>query len=125
MAFTAQQITDLDNSMVAAQNVSLGTMLSALVATSASQAISGSAAGLKFAYGTATPNAASFNVATGLTTVLGVNVSISGSPIATHTSSTSFVSSGSIIIKNWVISGSTVTAAASTFADVHWMAVGV
>jgi hypothetical protein len=120
MPLTTAQKTNLNNSMSAAQDVALGTVIDSVL-----NAITGSAVGLKVAYGTATPNAASYNVATGLGTVLGVVLTISGSPIATHTSSTAFMSGGSVIIKSWVNSGSVVTAANTSYANVNWIAVGV
>jgi hypothetical protein len=137
MAWTTAQKTNLDNSMSAAQDVALGTLVDTLATASATQAasilamanfVSASAAGLKVAHGTATPNAASFVVTgtvTGLTSVLHATATIAGSPIATHTSTTVFKSSGSLILKNWVNSGSVITAASSTYADVDWIAVGV
>jgi hypothetical protein len=130
MAWTTAQIANLDGSMSAAQDVSLGTVVDSLVTsqTAVASAVSASAAGLKLAHGTAVPTAGSYTVtasSTGLTTILHAVATIAGSPIATHTSTTVFKSSGSLILKNWVNSGSVVTAASSTFADVDWIAVGV
>jgi hypothetical protein len=137
MALTDKQIADLNGAMEANRLASVGTLLDAVTTASATNAasilamanfVSASAAGLKVAHGTAVPTAGSYTVtasSTGLTSVLHATATIAGSPIATHTSTTVFKSSGSLILKNWVNSGSVVTAASSTFADVDWIAVGV
>jgi|GEM_PF-2280806 len=94
----------------------------------------GVAAGYKIAYGTATIDAASKDIATGLTTVAGVVVSLVGDPSLTHMYSTATVGNqtnapiaGSIRIKSWkptAANDATPIAATSTFASVSWVAIG-
>ena len=116
MAFTSSQITNLNNSMSAAQDVSLGTLLSGV---SSNLVLSGSF----------TPTSAVQTLATGLTTVSNVTVSLSGSPTLTHmwvTATTGSVA-GTIVVSSWQpTNASTVTAIASTgsFVAVRWTAVG-
>ena len=94
----------------------------------------GVAAGYKIARGTATIDAASKDIVTGLTTVIGAVVSLVGDPSMTHISSTVTVgdqagapASGSIRIKSWKPTATndvTPIAATSTFANVAWVAIG-
>lgn len=116
MAWTTKQIYDLDNSMVAAQNVSLGTFLSGVASN---LVVSGSF----------TPAAASTPIATGLTTVSNVVVSMSGSPTEKHmwTTATAGSVAGTIVVSCWQpTNASTVTPIASTgsYVAVRWVAVG-
>ena len=95
----------------------------------------GVAAGYKIARGTATIDAASKDIATGLTTVVGAVVSLVGDPSLTHMYSTVTVGNqtnapvaGSIRIKSWkptAANDATPIAASSTFANVAWIAIGV
>lgn len=97
--------------------------------------ITGVAAGYKVAYGTATIDAASKDIATGLTTVIGVIVSMVGDPSLTHAYSSATVGNqtnapvaGSIRIKSWkptAVGDATPVAATSTFGNVAWVAFGV
>ena len=92
-------------------------------------------AGYKVAFGTATIGAASEDVTTGLTTVLGATVSLVGDPSMTHMSSTCTVGNqtnapvaGKIRIKSWKPTAAgdvTPIAAADVFANVAWVAIGV
>jgi len=116
MAWTAKQISDLNNSMVAAQSVGLGTVVSELVI---SKSVSGSLV----------PTVAVETVATGLTSIISATVALSGSPTLNHMWST--VASGSvagtIVISSWKpTSASNVTpaAASGSFVKVNWIAVG-
>ncbi len=97
--------------------------------------VQGVAAGYKIAYGTATIDAASKDIATGLTTVIGAVVSMVGDPSVTHMYSSVTVGNqtnapvaGSIRIKSWkptAVGDVTPTEATSTFANVSWIAIGV
>ena len=116
MPLTAKQISDLNNSMVAAQNIQLGTLIAMLTS---SNSVSGSV----------TPDAAVYTLATGLTSVVSSTVSLSGSPTLNHSAVT--VASGSvagtIVISSWkptTASNVTLIAATSPFAKVSWIAVG-
>lgn len=114
MALTTQQINDLNNSMVAAQNVSLGTLLSGMGAV-----VSGSFA----------PAAASTNIVTDLSTVSLAFASLSGSPVLNHTlvSATAGSVAGTITVKCWKptsTSDTTPVAATGTMANVVWIAIG-
>lgn len=94
----------------------------------------GVAAGYKIARGTATIDAASKDVATGLATVVAAVVSMVGDPSATHMFSSVTVgdqagapAAGSIRIKSWkptAVDNATPIAATSTFANVSWIAIG-
>ena len=94
----------------------------------------GIAAGYKIARGTATIDAASKDIATGLTTVVSAVVSLVGDPSVTHMYSSVTVgdqagapASGSIRIKSWkptAVNDVTPIAATSTFANVAWIAIG-
>ena len=96
--------------------------------------VQGAEAGYKIARGTATIGAASEDVATGLTTVVGAVVSLVGDPSMTHMFSTCTVGNqtnapiaGSIRIKSWkptAANDATPIAATSTFANVAWIAIG-
>jgi len=111
MALTAKQIYDLNNSMVAAQNVNLGTVLSWLV-------------GSLNASGSLVPTAARTVVTTGLTTVTGATVSLSGSPTSDNTYDTVTAGSataGTIVIDAW---NSLNTSASVSWAQVSWIVTG-
>jgi hypothetical protein len=96
--------------------------------------ITGVAAGYKIAYGTASIGAASEDIVTGLTTVIGAVVSLVGDPSLTHMSSTVTVGNqtdapiaGSIRIKSWkptTANDATPIEAAGVFANVAWVAIG-
>jgi len=96
--------------------------------------VAGVAAGYKIAYGTAAVGAASADIVTGLTTVIGAVVSLVGDPSMTHMSSTVTVGNqtnapiaGSIRIKSWKPTGAndvTPIAAAGVFSNVAWIAIG-
>jgi hypothetical protein len=115
--WTAKQMADLDNSMVAAQNVSLGTALGTLVANSVKS-------------GVASPTLARFPVSTGLTSVCAVMCSLSGSPTQQHMWSVIAAGSvaGDILINSYKPSASasivTPIAATAPFSDVNWIAIG-
>lgn len=121
MSWTAKQIADLDGSMVAAQNVSLGTVVNALIGTTGSL--------IAVAGGTLDPTTGSSVVVTGLATVTYATVSLSGSPLLTHMWSTAIAGSvaGTLIIQSFKpTNASTVTAIPATapFAPVNWIALG-
>lgn len=128
MALTAAQITNLNNSMSAAQDVALGTLVN--------NVISGSSTGFKVAYGTLATSASQTDVTTGLTTVAAVVVSLGGSPIATMDKATALVgdqsaspAAGKVRINAWqTVSASasavTVSPASTTFVPVNWVAFG-
>lgn len=116
MALTAKQISDLNNSMSAAQNVNLGTIIAQLAATGtitsgSVQPISGSEC----------------VVPTGiLTSIAGFSVTFSGSPTANQSIVSGCVVGTNLNIKGWSSSGSTPPAASSgsNLALLQWMAVG-
>jgi hypothetical protein len=97
--------------------------------------VAGVAAGYKIARGVATIDAASKDIATGLTSVVAVVCSLVGDPSMTHMLSTATVgdqagapAAGSIRIKSWkptAVDNATPIAATSTFANVAWIAIGV
>lgn len=114
--WTAKQISDLNNSMVAAQNVSLGTVL-------------GAAVGKTVATGVATPTGARYPVSTGLTSVTAVVCSLAGSPTLNCMFATAIAGSvaGDILIYSYSpTNASTVTpvAASTGFINVGWIAIG-
>jgi|WetSurSiteA1Bulk_404760.scaffolds.fasta_scaffold00089_9 hypothetical protein len=127
MALTTKEIYDLNNSMVAAQNVELGTVLDALITSSGSS-------GAKVVSGSFVPATATTPVVTGLTSMTGFVVSMAGTPTTRHVWTTG--ASGSVAGVIWVscweggASASVVTVIASTgsatahFAQVNWMAQG-
>ena len=94
----------------------------------------GAEAGYKIKHGVKTIGAASEDVATGLTTVTNVFVSMVGDPSLTHMYSTATIGNqtnapvaGSIRIKSWKPTGVgdvTPIAADSVFANVAWIAIG-
>lgn len=111
MALTAKQIYDLNNSMVAAQNVNLGTVLSWLV-------------GSLNASGSLVPTSARTVVTTGLTTVTGATVALSGSPTSDNaydTVTAGSVTAGTIVIDAW---DGNRTSASVAWAKVNWIATG-
>ena len=95
----------------------------------------GVAGGYKIARGVATIDAASKDIATGLTTVVAAVVSMVGDPSMTHMSSSVTIgdqagapAAGSIRIKSWkptAVNDVTPVAAAGVFANVAWIAIGV
>lgn len=114
--WTAKQMSDLDNSMVAAQNVSLGTVLGSMVASTVKS-------------GTLTPTAQSTTIVTGLTTVTAVVASLSGSPTIENSmvSATSGSVAGTIVIKAFKptsVSNPTPVASSGSFVAVNWVAIG-
>ena len=113
MALTYKQINDLNNSMVAAQQIPLGDVISYL-------------SGCSTATGSFVPTAATTIVpVTGLSSVSYATVVLSGSVSSTATYAT--VSAGStlnIIVKEWTLSGSTLVAATAPFTKVVWTAHG-
>jgi hypothetical protein len=120
MAWTTQQITNLNNSMSAAQDVRLGDLLAGVVGITGSFAVASGAEVL-----TATPTI----VTTGLNTISSVTVAMSGSPTAKHMWTTVVAGStaGDIIISAWQpTNASTVTpiAATGSFVGITWIAVG-
>jgi len=113
MPLTFKQINDLDNSMVAAQQVSLGQVLNFLSGSSSASSVF-------------IPTATSTVIATGMTTVGLAIVAFSGSTSgSTHTYTTvSGCANGSIIVKTWYLSGSTLVVGAAPFNMVTWRAYG-
>lgn len=116
MTLTYDQINDLDNSMVAAQQVNLGQIINYL--SGSSTAVTGSF--VPAAASTVTP-------VTGLSTIGFATVLLSGSVSSTHTYSTvSAGSAGNIIVKAWTINPLTgsFVAATTPFTKVVWTAYG-
>jgi hypothetical protein len=112
MTVEYKYIEDLNNSMVAAQQVSLGQIISYL---------SGSVS----ASGIVVPTAAATVVSTGLNSVGFATVAFSGSVSSTNTYDTvSGSSAGNILIRAWKTSGSSLTAATTGFTKVAWTAYG-
>lgn len=117
MTWTAKQISDLDNSMSAAQNVSLGTVLGEMVANGSVKS------------GSVSPTLAREPVVTGLTTVAAAMCSFAGSPTNQHMWSTASAGSvaGTIIINSYKpTNASTVTpiSATGSFVAINWIAIG-
>jgi hypothetical protein len=106
----------------------------ALLAAAVANPLAGVAAGYRIARGVATIDAASKDIATGLTTVVTATCSLVGDPSMTHNQSTVTVgdqagapAAGSIRIKSWkptAANDCTPIAATSPFANVSWIAVG-
>ncbi len=126
MALTSKEIYDLDNSMVAAQNVALGTKLDALLTSSGSS-------GVRVVSGSFIPTTADTVVASGLTTVSNVVCSLSGTPTRLHQLTTASAVGGNLWFSSW--SGSTIASGAfnwvassgslaGNFTTVHWIARG-
>jgi hypothetical protein len=115
MALTQKQIDDLNNSMVAAQNVGLGTILNYLVG--------GLAAADAYASGSVVPTEATTVVDTGLATVTSVAVALSGSPTYDNIFDTATAGSvaGTIVISAW---NALYTSASASWAAVNWVASG-
>ncbi len=117
MALTQKKIYDLNNSMVAAQNVLLGDIISYL-------------SGSLTATGSFVPTAAVTSMASGLANVGFATVALSGSIVSTNTFDTVTTGSdaGSIKVLAWQpensITGSGVKAAATGFTKVVWTAHG-
>jgi hypothetical protein len=113
MALTYKQINDLNNSMVAAQQVSLGDVISYM-------------SGCSVVTGSFIPSAAvSTVIVTGLSSITYATAALSGSVSSTATYVT--VSAGSnlnIIVKEWTLSGSSLVAATTPFTKVVWTAHG-
>jgi hypothetical protein len=127
MALTTKEIYDLNNSMVAAQNVALGTKLDALLTSSGST-------GARIVSGSFVPEGPTTPVVTGLSTIDAVVCSMAGTPTTRHvwTTATTGSVAGVIWVNCWQggASASVVTVTASTgsaaahFALVAWMAKG-
>ena len=127
MALTTKEIYDLNNSMVAAQNVALGTKLDALLTSSGS-------VGVRIVSGSFLPSGSSTAVVTGLTNVAAAVCGTAGTPTTRHVWTT--LSTGSVAGVIWIncwqgtASASVVTALPSTgshvdhFARVSWIAHG-
>ena len=127
--FTSTEISDLDNSMVAAQNVKLGTVLDNLVNGSGSTSyvtISGSF----------TPSAPVTQVASGLAHVVGLTVSMTGSPTSQHmwtTANTGSAPGGSFYVYCWQPTNASLVypvlastgSTAEPYARVCWIARGL
>lgn len=117
MALTKKQTYDLNNSMVAAQNILLGDIISYF-------------SGSLTATGTILPTAAVTSASTGLANVGYATVALSGSIVSTNTFDTVTTGSdaGSIKILAWQpensTTGSGVKAAATGFTTVIWTAHG-
>jgi len=110
---THQQIDNLDNSMVANQDVLMGQIVNFLSGSmSASSAF--------------TPTAAATSIVTGLNTVGFATTNLSaGSVSPTHTHVTVTGSSAGVInVYAWKLSGSELVAATSPFTMVEWRAYG-
>jgi hypothetical protein len=134
MALTSTQIINLNNSMSAAQDVALGSVLDALV-TSGSIVISGSTvSGYKrIISGSFTPAGPVIPIVTGLSTVLGVVAELSGSPTNIHSKVTATTGSvaGVIWVSSWMVTSASwtplIAASGSTtahYALVSWIAYG-
>jgi hypothetical protein len=94
--FTAKQISDLNNSMVAAQSMQLGTVIDGLVA--------GGSTVNKVVTGSFTPAAAVTQINTGLAHVTGVTISMTGSPsvhLAAVTANSASAAAGYIYVYCW------------------------
>ena len=121
MTLTATQITQLNNSMEAAQRIGLGTLLNDVLDDLVDS-------------GSIVPTSARQVVTTDLTDVEYVICSLSGSPTLTHSMSTATAGSAGyasdIILNQWTFSGSTTDVAASSgstaevFQNVSWIAIG-
>lgn len=114
MAYTSDQITNLNNSMEAARVVGLGTQLANLGT---------------IASGSVRPTASTTIITTGLTTVKYALATLSGSPAQTHMYTVA--TTGSVAGKIWLYhyaltSGSWAipTSASSSWQVVSWLAVG-
>src|SRR3990172_10323628 len=118
MSLTAKQIADLNGSMTAAQNMALGTLIGELVGST------------YIASGSVMPTASPQTFDTGLTSVLFAVVSLSGSPLTTHSSSTITTGSvaGTVVLSSWKPTSTSVTtlvsASAAPWQSVAWIAVG-
>lgn len=94
----------------------------------------GVAAGYKIARGVATITADSQDVVTGLTTVVSVNATLAGDPVATHSQCSASIgdqngapAAGSIRIKSWKptsTSNPILVAATTPWVTVNWVAIG-
>jgi len=127
--FTAKQISDLDNSMVAAQSMALGTVIDGLV--------SGGSAVNKVVSGSFIPAAAITQINTGLAHVTGVSICMTGSPsvhLAAVTANSASAAAGYIYVYCWSGSANANTglvtyAAASgsttlAYPQLAWIATG-
>lgn len=120
MSWTTKQISDLDNSMVAAQNVSLGTFLDAQLNGKRIASSSGSV----------TPNNARYPVTTGLTTVTAAFACLAGAPAVLPQVVTATAGSvaGTIIISTYHATAAdnvALTSASADYIPVNWIALGV
>ena len=119
MAWTTQQKNDLNNSMSAAQNVSLGTVVDALVTQSA----------IKIASETLTMATNPQTVVTGLSGITSAVASLTVAPTLTKNAviATSGSVAGTLVLTAYMpTNASTVTPIASTASaiEVEWVAVG-
>lgn len=118
MALTAKQVYDLNNSMSAAQNVNLGTLISSLTDA-------------MVASGNTVPSDAVIYVDTGLSVVSGATVALSGSPTLNHMWSTVTPTSGSagyITITSYkptAAGTATPILATGSYVEVSWIATGI
>lgn len=128
---------NLDTLVIADSGLKLGSGAGTAITKTAAQINSlvvGVAAGYKVAYGTATIGAASEDIVTGLTTVVGFTVSMVGDPSLTHMFSSATAgdqagapAAGSLRIKSWKPTGTgdvSPIAATSPFGSVSWIAFG-
>ena len=121
MTLTATQITQLNNSMEAAQRIGLGTLLNDVLNDLIDS-------------GSVVPTSARHVIVTDLTDVEYAVVSLSGSPTLEHSMSTATAGSAgyasNVILNQWTFSGSTTDVAASSgstsdvYQTVTWIAVG-
>jgi hypothetical protein len=126
MAFTAKQTSDINNSMVALQNVGLGSIIADLVGTTGS--------GVAFISGSARPDKQRYPVDTGLTTVTAAFATISASPthtVCTWVSAIAGSTAGDILLQSWIPTATgdvTPKASAGSATDqfpwIYWLAVG-
>jgi hypothetical protein len=128
---------NIDTVVIADGGLKLGSGAGTAVARTAAQInllVQGAEAGYKIKHGVATIGAASEDIATGLTTVTNVIVSMVGDPSMTHMYSTATVgnqtgqpASGSIRIKSWkptAANDCTPQPADTVFSNVAWIAIG-
>jgi len=129
MALTKAQIYNLNNSMSAAQDVALGSVIDALI-TSGCLVLSGSVVTSNPIYksGSFIPAAAVTPVVTGLSAIKNVVAGISGSlTIGQTVSATTGSVAGVIWVSCWQpTNASTITPipATGSFVNVNWIAVG-
>jgi len=129
--------TNKNVDVLAVADLKLGVGAGTSVARTAAEInllVQGAEAGYKIKHGVTAIGAASEDVATGLTTVTNVIVSMVGDPSMTHMYSTATIGNqtnapvaGSIRVKSWkptAVGDVTPTAASDVFANVAWIAIG-